>query len=70
MSAPRVTRSVPRLSLGLDEAAAALGVSRDTLERHILPSLRVVYLGRRRLIAVSELQKFLEVNGVRAGGLS
>jgi hypothetical protein len=64
------TRSVPRLSLGLDEAAQALGISRDHLERHVLPELKVCYLGRRRIIAVSELQRFLDINGVRAGGVS
>jgi hypothetical protein len=69
MSTPHGTRPAARLALGIDEAAQALGVSRDHLERHVLPELRVVYLGRRRIIAVAELEKFLQNNGVRAGGV-
>lgn len=54
-----------RLALSPDEAAAALGVSRDTLERHVLPELRVVRRGRRVLIAVTELQRWLDANAAR-----
>ena len=43
-----------RLALSKLEAARALGVSVDFLEEHILPDLRVVREGRRRLIPVRE----------------
>jgi excisionase family DNA binding protein len=49
-----------RLALTPDEAAAALGVSRDTLERHVLHELRVVRRGRRVLIPVRELERWLD----------
>jgi hypothetical protein len=52
-------RSAVRLALGLDEAAAALGLSRDSFERHVLQHLAVVRIGRRRLIAVDELRRYL-----------
>jgi excisionase family DNA binding protein len=56
-SAPR--RKVERLALSKVEAAEALGVSVDHLERHVLDHLRVVYVGARRLIPVAELERFL-----------
>ena len=56
--------AVPRITLSVDEAAAALGVSRDHLERHILRDLRVVYSGRRRLIPLRELERWAERQAV------
>ena len=53
-------RPVPRVALTLDEAAEALGVSRDHLERHILCDLRVIRVGRRLLVRVSELERWAE----------
>jgi excisionase family DNA binding protein len=52
--------AVVRVTLTVDEAAAALGVSRDHLERHILRDLHVIYSGRRRLIPVRELERWAE----------
>jgi hypothetical protein len=56
----------PRVALNMSEAAAALGVSRRHLYTHILPELRVIYSGRCRLVAVRELERWAEVNSVRA----
>jgi hypothetical protein len=53
-------RSLPRLALSADEAAAALGVSRDYLDEHIAPELRWVRRGRRKFVAVAELERWLE----------
>ena len=50
-------RAVPRVALTLDEAAEALGVSRDHLERHILGDLRVIRVGRRLLVRIAELER-------------
>jgi excisionase family DNA binding protein len=56
-----------RLALSPDEAAAVLGVSRDYLDEHVLHELRVVRRGRRILIAVAELERWLEQSAARAG---
>jgi excisionase family DNA binding protein len=44
------------------EAATSLGVSVDFLERHVMPELRIVRRGRRRLIPLRELEHWLEQN--------
>jgi excisionase family DNA binding protein len=54
----------PRLALSPDEAAAVLGVSRDYFDEHILPELHVVRRGRRILIALAELERWLHRNAV------
>jgi excisionase family DNA binding protein len=56
---------LPRLSVSPDEAAGMLGVSRDYLDEHILCELRSVRRGRRILIAVHELERWLESAGTR-----
>lgn len=55
-----------RLALSKSEAAQALGVSVDFLEDHVLAELRVVRVGRRRLIAVAELERWLGERAERA----
>jgi excisionase family DNA binding protein len=54
--------ALPRLSVSPDEAAAMLGVSRDYFDEHILPDLRIVRRGRRILVPLSELERWLERN--------
>jgi hypothetical protein len=39
-----------RLALSMQEAAEALGVSRDSFERHIIAELHLVRIGRRGLL--------------------
>jgi len=68
---PRRNRSAapaklgPRLALSPDEAAGALGVSRDYLDEHVLGELRIVRRGRRILIALSELERWLDRSAAR-----
>jgi hypothetical protein len=57
---------VPRLALSREEAAAALGMSLDSFERHVQPTLRLVRLGRMRLVPVREIERWLEENAERA----
>jgi excisionase family DNA binding protein len=72
MNATRLDRSpttgVPRLTLSKHEAADALGVSVDFLEQHVMHELRIVRRGRRRLIPVRELQRWIESNAHRTLG--
>lgn len=49
-----------RLALSKTEAAESLGISVDLLEEHVLPYLRVVHVGRRVLVPVRELERWLE----------
>jgi excisionase family DNA binding protein len=56
---------VPRLALSLSEAAAALGVSADYFTEYVARDLRMVRRGRKRLIAVAELEKWLGDNASR-----
>jgi excisionase family DNA binding protein len=59
-------RSLARLAVSPDEAAELLGVSRDYFDEHVIRELRVVRRGRRILIAVSELERWLDHNAARA----
>lgn len=52
-----------RLALSPDEAAAALGVSRDYFDDHVKPELRVVRRGRRVMVPVKEIERWLAHNG-------
>jgi len=47
------------LLLSRKRAAAALSMSVDSLERHVLPDLRLVRRGRLVLIPVAELEKWV-----------
>ena len=51
---------MPRFALRVEEAAASLGVSRDLFEREIIGELRVVKVGRVKLIAPSELERWMQ----------
>ena len=53
---------VVRLAFSQSEAAQALGVSVDFFEDHVMHELRVVRRGRRRLIPVRELERWLDAN--------
>ena len=61
----RVLEQVPRLSLGAEEAAEALGVSRTTFDEHVAPELRKVRAGRRVLYPIRELERWLEQAATR-----
>ena len=64
----RVTRAleqppagqVQRLALSKAHAALAIDCSVDFLEEHVLPTLRVIRRGRKVLIPVRELERWLE----------
>lgn len=54
-----------RLALSRAEAAQALGVSIDYLDDHVVAELRVVRVGRRKLIPVTELERWLDEHAER-----
>jgi excisionase family DNA binding protein len=56
-----------RLAVSPDEAAAALGVSRDYFDEHVVSELRIVRRGRRILVALSELERWLDRSAARVG---
>jgi hypothetical protein len=64
MSRPATT--VPRLALDVGEACAALGVSWDYFSEHVAPELRIIRRGRRKLIPVAELERWLDEHAERA----
>lgn len=57
--------ATPALALSVQEAAAALSVSWDTFHQQIEPQLRIVRLGRRKLIPVAELERWLHDHAER-----
>lgn len=50
---------IPRLALTREEAAAALGMSLDSFERYVQGHIRLVRLGRLRLVSPAELDRFI-----------
>jgi excisionase family DNA binding protein len=56
---------VPRLAVTKLEAAESLGVSVDFLEDHVMRELRVVRRGRRLLIPLEEIARWLDANSQR-----
>ena len=52
----------PRTALTINEACESLGVGWDLFHKSIEPELRVVRIGRRKLIPISELQAWLDRN--------
>lgn len=48
-----------RIALTKSEAATAIGCSTDFFEQHVQPDLRVVREGRKVLIPVAELERWV-----------
>jgi excisionase family DNA binding protein len=46
--------------LSVEEAAASLSLSRDSFERHVMPELRLVRVGRRLLVPRRELERWID----------
>jgi excisionase family DNA binding protein len=55
----RATYELPVLALSINEACAALGITHDLWKEHVADEVRMVRLGRRRLVPVAELQRWL-----------
>ena len=50
----------PRLALTIAEAAMSVGVSEDFFRAHVLDDLRVVQVGRKKLVSVAEIERWLK----------
>ncbi len=59
---PQPTAHVPRICLTRQEAASSIGVSLTTFEASVQPNLRLIRLGRVRLVPVEELQRWAREN--------
>lgn len=57
---PENVGPVPRVALTRAEAAASLGMSLDSFERHVQPELRLVRRGSMRLVPVAELARWAD----------
>lgn len=60
--------SPPRFTLKVEEAAAALGVSRDFFDEHVRDELRLIRRGRLVLVPVRELERWVEREAALAVG--
>lgn len=64
--ARKLAASIPRIALTPAEAAAAIGVGPDFFDANVAPELRLVRRGRKRLIPVTELERWTAENASRA----
>jgi hypothetical protein len=51
-----------RLALTRSEAAQVLGMSLDSFERYVQPEIRIIRRNSIRLVPVSELERWVDVN--------
>jgi hypothetical protein len=61
----KLSVSIPRIALTPPEAAASLGVGPDFFDANVAPELRLVRRGRKRLVPVSELERWAAENAER-----
>lgn len=60
--ARKLAVSVPRFALTPPEAAAAIGVGPDFFDTNVAPHLRLIRRGRKRLVPVTELERWVAEN--------
>lgn len=66
--AKKLAAPIPRIALTPPEAAAAIGVGPDFFDDNVAPELRLVRRGRKRLVPVSELERWMNENADRPLG--
>ena len=64
-SRPASKPELPRLALTFAESAATLGVSDEFFAQHVALELRFVRRGRKKLVAVNELERWLRESAAR-----
>lgn len=60
--AKKLPASIPRIALTPAEAAAAIGVGPDFFDANVAPQLRLIRRGRKRLVPVAELERWVVEN--------
>jgi excisionase family DNA binding protein len=60
--AKKLPVTVPRIALTPSEAAASIGVGPDFFDQQVAPELRIVRRGRKRLIPIQELERWVSRN--------
>jgi len=60
--ARKLVSSFPRIALTPAEAAASIGVGPDFVDQHVAPELSIVRRGRKRLVPVRELERWVVGN--------
>jgi len=66
--ARKIAVSIPRIALTPAEAAAAIGVGPDFFDANVAPELRLIRRGRKRLVPVIELERWISENAEYALG--
>lgn len=61
----KLPAGIPRISLTPAEAAAAIGVGPDFFDANVALDLRLIRRGRKRLVPVSELERWTAENASR-----
>jgi hypothetical protein len=59
---------VDPLALRIGDAAEALGISVESFERYVESKVKILRLGKMKLVAVAELERFLEEEAYVIGG--
>lgn len=60
--ARKLTRPIPPIALTPPEAAAAIGIGEDFFNEHVRPELRLIRRGRKVLVPVTELERWVLEN--------
>jgi excisionase family DNA binding protein len=55
----KLAAPIPRVALTVPEAAASLGVGPDFFDQHVRPELRLIRQGRKVLVPVAELERWV-----------
>ncbi len=64
----KLSAPIPRLALTPSEAAAAIGVGEDFFTEHVRPELQLIRRGRKVLVPVAELERWMGANAEEAVG--
>jgi hypothetical protein len=63
VTSKKPTVDIPVLALTVAKAAQSLGLTEHAFRQGVLPHIRSVKVGRQRIVAVIELERWLYVNG-------